>query len=402
MSEPFQFSDPDSAMDSLADRLVSVTGTESVSRLVGRVLAETIVADRDSPAADVSAMDGYAVCRAELQPDTEIPVAGECKAGAAPPAMVAGKALRIFTGAIIPAGCDAVIKREDTVESNDCIRVSEAVIRSTDDGMHIRRCGENAPAGSEVLPTGTPITPAVVATLANFGCIAPPVSRGVKVAVLTTGDEVVDPATKELEPWQLRNSNGAVIESMLGACPFVRVEIVEHVQDDPDALVRSLSDAVESCDAVVMTGGVSKGDYDYVPDTIAELGGQIDFHGLPIRPGKPILGAATADGKLILGLPGNPVSTTINCHRFLLPLLRRIAGDRLWRDRPSMVTLRQPPARPIPLHTMLLVRLDHQAGWAELVAAKGSGDLVALGQSDGYVCVPPMATDAGPWPFYRW
>ncbi|MCS7465572.1 molybdopterin molybdotransferase MoeA [Stieleria sp. ICT_E10.1] len=401
MKQPFQYSDPDAAIAALAERLSVVGETEPVAEPVGRIIAESIVADRDSPAADVSAMDGYAIRMSDLQSDSVVPVSGISQAGAAPPAMVEGQVVRIFTGAIIPDGCQAVVKREDTEELDASIRFLPAAIESTVSGSHIRRRGENAPAGSNVLDIGTEVTPAVVAALANFGCTTPVCYRRVKVAVLTTGDEVVDPATPALEPWQLRNSNRAAVEAMLGQYPSAILEIVEHVKDDRDSLRQSLDAAIAACDVVVLTGGVSMGDYDYVPDTIEHLGAEIVFHGLPIRPGKPILGAATKDGKLVLGLPGNPVSATINCHRFLMPLLRRIAGKPSWPDKPSMVTLVQPPKKAIPLHTMLLVRMT-DTGAAELVSAKGSGDLVALGRSDGYVAVPPMTTTTGPWPMFRW
>ncbi|WP_372896704.1 molybdopterin molybdotransferase MoeA [Stieleria sp.] len=401
MKQPFQYSDPDAAIAALAERLSVVGETEPVNEPVGRIIAEPIVADRDSPAADVSAMDGYAVRMSDLQSDSVVPVSGISQAGAAPPAMEAGHVVRIFTGAIIPDGCQAVVKREDTEELEASIRFLPAAIESTVPGSHIRRRGENAPVGSNVLDIGTEVTPAVVAALANFGRTTPVCYRRVKVAVLTTGDEVVDPATPALEPWQLRNSNRSAVQAMLCQYPSAILEIVEHVKDDRDSLQQSLDAAIAACDVVVLTGGVSMGDYDYVPDTIEHLGAEIVFHGLPIRPGKPILGAATKDGKLVLGLPGNPVSATINCHRFLMPLLRRIAGKPSWPDKPSMVTLSDPPQKAIPLHTMLLVRMT-DTGAAELVPAKGSGDLVALGRSDGYVAVPPMATTTGPWPLFRW
>ena len=401
MKQPFQYSDPDAAIAALAERLSVVGETEPVNESVGRIIAEPIVADRDSPAADVSAMDGYAVRMSDLLSGSIVPVSGVSQAGAAPPAMVDGQVVRIFTGAIIPDGCQAVVKREDTEELDASIRFLPAAIDATVPGSHIRRRGENAPVGSNVLDIGTEVTPAVVAALANFGCTAPICYRRVKVAVLTTGDEVVDPATPELQPWQLRNSNRSAVQAMLCQYPSATLEIVEHVKDDRDSLQRSLDAAIAACDVVVLTGGVSMGDYDYVPETIEHLGAEIAFHGLPIRPGKPILGAATKDGKLVLGLPGNPVSATINCHRFLMPLLRRIAGKPSWADKPSMVTLSEPPQKAIPLHTMLLVRMT-DTGAAELVPAKGSGDLVALGRSDGYVAVPPMTTTTGPWPMFRW
>lgn len=401
MKPNFQFTDVDSALSALAERLVNVSASERTNSLVGRILAEPITADRDSPAADVSAMDGYAIRLADLNNDAPVAISGESKAGQSPPTMIAGKVVRIFTGAVVPEGCEAIVKREETDEELDSVRFHAAAKESTVAGSHIRRQGENAPAGSSVLSAGVQLSPASVAALANFGIIAPSVFRTVKVTILTTGDEVLDPSTDELEPWQLRNSNQAALVSMLSSLPFVSVVSADHLPDRPDALNTALIKATESSDVVVMTGGVSKGDYDYVPETIAKVGGEIVFHGLPIRPGKPILGAATGDGKLILGLPGNPVSTTINGRRFLLPLLRHLGGCSDWRDQPAMVTLTGPPAKSIPLHTMQLVKqVDH--GIAELIPSKGSGDLVALSQSDGFLCLPPEATTIGPWPLLRW
>ncbi len=401
MTQPNDFTDPDSAIAALAGRLAPVGQTEECDQPLGRILADPVLADRDSPAADVSAMDGYAIRLEDLAADAEIPIGGESSAGAAPPKRVAGEVIRIFTGAMVPEGCEAVVKREDTVESERSIRFRPAAIESTVLGSNIRRGGENAPAGSQVLPAGFLVRSATIAALANFAAMRPSVFRRVRVAVLTTGDEVLDEHTVSLKPWQLRNSNRAVSAAMLGALPFVDVHRVQHVIDDVDAMRTSLGGAIETSDAVIVTGGVSKGDYDYVPETIADLGGEIVFHGLPIRPGKPILGAATGSGKLILGLPGNPVSASINCHRFAIPLLRKLGGCDDWTDHPAKVLLRQPPRKAIPLHAMLLARACG-VGEAELVTAKGSGDLVALGKSDGYVCVDPMQQSTGPWPMFSW
>lgn len=401
MSQPFAFPDPDSALKALAEQLSTVNEVESIALGSGRILAQAVSADRDSPAADVSAMDGYAIRLKDLQEQSDLPISGESSAGAAPPEMTDGQVVRIFTGAIVPQGCQAVIKREDTRESDQSIRLLPAAIESTRLGSNIRRGGENAQAGSEVLAAGSMISDAAVATLANFGVAQPTVYRRVKVSVLTTGDEVMDVASKTLQPWQLRNSNRAVCQAMLDRHPFVEVHRCEHVIDDPQALHSALADALDDSDAVIFTGGVSKGDYDYVPDTITDLGGRIVFHGLPIRPGKPLLGAATESGKLVLGLPGNPVSSCVNCRRFAVPLLRKLGGCGDWADRPARATLRQPPAKPIPLHGMLLARCFHD-GTAELVLAKGSGDLVALGHSDGFICLPPNEQSTGPWPMFQW
>ena len=150
-----------------------------------------------------------------------------------------------------------------------------------------------------------------------------------------------------------------------------------------------------------MTGGVSMGDYDYVPDVIRDVGGDVVFHGLPIRPGKPVLGAATDDGKLLMGLPGNPVSATIGCQRLTMPLLARLAGITSWLPHPIVVRLNDAGEKTIPLHWMRLVRMvDH--GVCVPVFSQGSGDLVSLGQSDGFVELTPRSSGEGPWPFYGW
>ena len=401
MNSSFQFSDPSEALDALAERITGVTETETVSETLGRVLAEETIADRDSPAADVSAMDGYAIRLDDLQVDVDVKVSAECQAGTAPPSMLPGRVIRIFTGAMVPDGAQAIVKREDTIEAGDSIRFPQSTIESIELGSHIRRRGENAAAGSSVLPAGIQVTPSVMAALANFGCARPLVYRKSRLSILTTGDEVVSVDQPSLEPWQLRNSNLSVVSAMVRRCAFVELTSTSHIADDRDELARQFQLALNRSDAVVLTGGVSKGDYDFVPDMIVDAGAEIVFHGLPIRPGKPILAAVSQTGQLVLGLPGNPVSATVNSHRFLISLLRKMAGLKEWKIVPEHVTLTEPPAKPIPLHTMPLVKVT-DPGQARLIKAMGSGDLVALAQSDGYVMIPPGEQSCGPWPMYRW
>jgi molybdopterin molybdotransferase len=134
---------------------------------------------------------------------------------------------------------------------------------------------------------------------------------------------------------------------------------------------------------------------------VRQVGGEVVFHGLPVRPGKPILGAATASGKLIVGLPGNPVSATIGCDRFAVPLLAKMGGHTQWHPPCPVVRLVDAGPKTIPLHWMRLVRLD-ATGVAEPVQSKGSGDLVSLGHSTGYVEIPPNQSGEGPWPYFAW
>lgn len=399
MASKFKFDSPDEAIVALAERLLTVDTASETEQVTGRTLANDIVADRDSPAANVSAMDGYAVRLSDIDGARSLPVVGESAPGAPPPTLESDSAVRIFTGAIVPAAAEAVIKREDTEELGQSIRFRPSAL-STSKGEHIRFAGENAEAGKPILKAGTTITAASHATMANFGAYRADIFRAVRVSVLTSGNEVGLFSDESPQAWQLRNSNRFSITSLLQR-PALEVVSIDHGNDDADDLARLLDEQLQRSDAVILTGGVSMGDYDFVPDVVRRVGGEVLFHGLPIRPGKPILAAATASGKLILGLPGNPVSATVGCHRFALPLLAKMGGATDWNSRCPVVRLEQAGDKSIPLHWLRLVRItDH--GVAVPVISKGSGDLVSLGQSTGYIEMPPGASGEGPWPYRAW
>jgi molybdenum cofactor synthesis domain-containing protein len=402
MPPKFAFDNPDDATAALADRLQALPLRENIDAddCSGRVLAKEIIADRDSPAADVSAMDGYAIRMEDLARTEAIPISAESAPGNPPPGMQAGAVVRIFTGAVIPADCEAVIMREDTEEFDGAIRFRPSALKATR-GDHIRRAGENAAAGSGVVAAGTLVTAASRATMANFGCDRAQVYAPVRVCLITTGDEVGLFEQETPAPWQLRNSNRGSLAALLNPVPWITIHHIDHCPDDRPALTGLLAERLEQSDAVLLTGGVSMGDYDYVPEVVQELGGDIVFHGLPIRPGKPILGAATAAGKLILGLPGNPVSATIGCRRFAIPLLAKQSGQTDWNPPCPVVRLEHAGNRTLPLHWLRLVRLTEH-GVAEVVISHGSGDLVSLAHSTGFVQVPPGQRDQSAWPYYAW
>lgn len=405
MASKFAFDHPDDALRALASKLNTVAIEKSLNArsTTGRVLAENIVADRDSPAADVSAMDGYAIRMSDLNSEAPITVNGQCVPGVPAPEMSIGSVMRIFTGAIVPEQCEAVVKREDTEELADSIRFLKPALSSSP-GQHIRRAGENTKAGSVVLSSGIALNAAHMATIENFGCVGIDVHQPVRVAVVTTGDEVGDFYKEPPQPWQLRNSNRTAIWSLLNPKPWISPPESgghTHSKDDRQTLTETLQKQLAQCDAVIMTGGVSMGDYDYVPDVVREVGGEIVFHGLPIRPGKPILGAATADGKLILGLPGNPVSATIGCRRMAMPLLAMMSGQTNWLPNQATAIFENAGDKTIPLHWLRLARFTSH-GTVEAVHSQGSGDLVSLGHSDGFVELPPGASGKGPWPIYSW
>lgn len=411
----FAFHHPDDALAAWAERVAVVPPEHASSENaqtpvdqtpVGRVAAVDVLADRDSPAADVSAMDGYAV-RLDDVGRGRAKLLGQCAAGSPVQHLPVDGILKIFTGAVVPVGAEAVVKVEDAVLDGDevCFEAGTAV----SNGSHIRRRGENVAAGETVVRGGECLTAASIATLANFGGLMTPVRSKVRVALITTGGEVLD-VGQQPAAHQLRNSNAAAITAALANHRWIDLSPPRHCVDDRDALNDMLSDvlndAVAACDAVVLTGGVSMGDHDYVPRCVRDVGGEIVFHKIPIRPGKPILGAVGPGGQMICGLPGNPVSAVVNTYRMAIPILRRIAGIKTWMPSNPAVSMAATSIaggddRTLGLHAMRLVRIDSH-GRAVWVPSKGSGDLVALGQSDGFVEVPAGQSGAGPYRFWRW
>ena len=187
---------------------------------------------------------------------------------------------------------------------------------------------------------------------------------------------------------------------MLRGVPLVGEINAAHVQDDEAAMLGAVRTALANTDAIVLSGGVSAGHRDFVPLALVESGVKVLFHGLPQRPGKPMLAGVTALGVPVLSLPGNPVSSMVTARRYLLPALAARAG-RLEPAPVTRVVLRDADTQSIPLWWHRLVRLTAE-GEGELLDNRGSGDLIAAGASDGFVEVPPHASGAGPWPYYAW
>jgi molybdopterin molybdotransferase len=394
---PFAFDSPAAARAALLEETEPVA-VEScpLAEASGRILAQPLLADRPSPACDVSAMDGYAVRLVDLA-TRALEVSGHARIGSQPPEMPAGSALHIVTGAPVPAGAEAVVRREDVIESPGRIELrgeSDAVRP----GANIRRQGENLDTGAKVLAPGAAITPPVAAALSMFGEARPAVYRRVRVAILITGDEVLG-ADASPTPWQLRDANGPALAAMLGTPSWCDCDVA-HVPDDEAALASRVAEALESADALVLTGGVSMGDRDYVPAVLAACGCRTLFHKLPQRPGKPLLGAVASGGKPVLGLPGNPVSVLVTARRYALPALQRRAGLRD-QPHPRLVTLDQTDDRTLGMWWYRLVRTNHP-GVVSLASSRGSGDLPSAAGSDGFIEIPPDTRADRLLPFYSW
>jgi molybdopterin molybdotransferase len=396
----------------LADRLLSVASPMAnsddlvpVGQATGRVLTQEVVADRDSPAADVSAMDGYALKIGDATDGKRLPVVGISRPGAAPPPCPAdGSTIQIFTGAVVPDGCDLVLRREDVSEikgqDTDPITAIELLPHAYQRGSHIRKRGENARRGTRVIEPGALLRAGHIAAAASFGYGQLSVSRPIRVRIIVTGDELCD-TNSAVAPWQIRDSNGSTLESLLRGLPWIDAPPAVRAADDFDQLVQTITMAMNDADAVLLTGGVSMGDFDFVPAAVRQAGVEQAFHKLPIRPGKPIFGGVGPGGKLVLGLPGNPVSAAVGCVRFARPMLAKMAGCRDWNRQRPRLHLEDAGDRSLPLVWYRLVRLTAQ-GDCGPVPSLGSGDLVSMAESDGFVEIPSGATGPGPWPFWAW
>ena len=297
-------------------------GDENIafSESLGRYLSYDVTAQRDQPAAALSAMDGYAIRFGDLPGPWA--VIGEAAAGAAPDRLIGpGEAMRIFTGAMVPAGADTVIVQEDVAREGDTLRLTGDGPGAR--GRHIRSQAADFAAGDCLLPAGTRLTPGAIAAAAMSGAGGLAVGRRARVAILTTGDELVQPG-RPLTPGQIPDSNGVMLAAML-AGEVEDMVLPHHVRDDRDTLAKILKELARRHDVIVTVGGASVGDHDHVRGALDDAGGQLDFWKIAMRPGKPLI-AGTLGDAILLGLPGNPSSAFVTATLFLLPLVRHLAG----------------------------------------------------------------------------
>jgi molybdopterin molybdotransferase len=374
---------PDEAWRRIAGR-VSPLAEESVSRrtAAGRVLAGDLAATVDVPAGDVSAMDGYALA-GEVRPEEARPVAGTVAAGDPPGFQLpAGTAARIMTGAPVPAAADRVIPVEQTDGGRERVTFRQGVPRNE----HIRRRGEILKAGAPLLAAGACLTPGALALLATHGYGEVPIHRVPTVAVLTTGDEVVPPETVPA-PGQLRDSNTDFLLAA-GSSLGLRFTALGIAPDRVDALRERIGEGLRS-DVLLLCGGVSMGEFDYVEGVLVDFGCEAVFDAVAIQPGKPVV-FATHPGGLVFGLPGNPASVMVSFWLFVRPALRRLLGfaDSWWG--PALRgTLAAPLPGAGPRDRFLPAAVEVREGEIQVTPYlfKGSHDLAAFSQGTALVRV---------------
>ena len=359
------------SIDTALERLLAHTApvvdkeTIAVDAALGRVTAERIVAPMNVPPFTASAMDGYAVNAADscfvADPPYRIPVRGRSVAGA--PASIpldTNAAVRIFTGAALPERADSIVLQENVQTDGESIVVSQRP-RS---GAWVRPIGHDVPGGAELFPSGTRLRPFELGWLAACGVTRVVVTRVVRVALFSTGDELREPGTR-LESGQIFESNRRVLRELLRGQP---VELIDLgiVRDDEAAIAAMLGSAAQRADVVLTSGGVSVGDADHVR-TALERVGKLEFWRLALKPGKPLAYGTIGDARFF-GLPGNPVSTIVTFLLLVVPVIARLAGN--------------PHVQPLKLRARLTERVAHERGRAEYLRARYRAT------ESGYVATP--------------
>jgi molybdopterin molybdotransferase len=358
---------------------------------LGYVLAEDVQSDINMPPFDKATMDGYALQGADIasasgNTPVVLEVIEEIPAGTVPQKRVGpGQAARIMTGAPVPQGADTVIMVEDTESEAQGQKVK--VLDVTDVGENIARLGEDVTVDQVVLKKGTRIRPPEIGILATVGAVRVPVFRKPIVGVIATGSEIVEPKHVP-KPGQIRNSNGySMMAQALRASAEVRY--LGIVEDDAASLKRVIGEGLDTCDVVMLSGGVSAGVYDLVQDAMRDLGVVVLFDRIRMKPGKPLTFGVKGK-KLVFGLPGNPVSSVVGLELLARPAIRKMQSMTVVHHRQAKTVLKadfkQSPGRKqfVPAQSVL----GEQGLWtSDWVGHHGSADLFALARANSLFVV---------------
>jgi molybdopterin molybdotransferase len=387
----------DEALEMVAAQaaMVDAGATETVGLLecLGRVLAEDVKADRDQPPFDRSTRDGFAVCSREVTAKSLLRVVGQVRAGQrwSGGALEAGSAIQIMTGAPMPEGADAVVMVEHVECSGDGIRFSDG--RSPCAGENVVPRGSEARVGAIVLPSGTAMEAAEVALAAACGRNSLRVFRRASVAIVATGDELVE-VDQVPDEQQIRNSNSYGLAALVAKAggEAVRLPIAPDRREELEQIILR----ARASDLMLLSGGVSMGEYDLVEEVLLSMGAEFFFTGVKMQPGKPVVFGRLPEGdgfpaRFFFGLPGNPVSTQVTFHCFVEPLLRTMSGAGLQGPRFVQATLSEEVAGKPGLMRVLPARLttDRVRPTVKLVGWQGSGDLAANARANCYAVLPP-------------
>lgn len=372
--------------------LISVTEAESIIRqhlsdaaaeiislaeAQGRYLRQDILAERPLPPFDRVMMDGIAIAHASLASgNTSFIISGTQAAGASALSLEdPNSCIEVMTGCTLPDGCDCIIPVEQIDRSDKAATLHPNC--NPQIGQHIHPAGSDTAAGEVLLKSGMQLGAPELSIAASVGATKLQVSALPRILIITTGDELVAPEDTPL-PHQIRRSHATALAALITGMHLGMVEN-HHVSDDPQALRQIVSDALMHYDVLIMTGGISRGRYDYVAPVLTELLGKPHFHGIAQRPGKPMAFWKSPDSPLAFGLPGNPVSTMACATRYLLPTLKEILSG----SAPTSHTLQSTGSFHCPAHFTGLVPCQLKNGRIHLQAPSNSGNFLALAGTDG-------------------
>ena len=379
------------ALERLRSRLHPVVGVDTavpLSQANGRILASDVVAPRAHPPSSNSAVDGYALAG----PVTEVPctlplvdgrsAAGEPHTGEVP----AGHAIRILTGAVMPAGTDTVVLEEDCEVVGQQLHLNGTLKA----GANRRKAGEDIQAHDQILTAGTRITPTEISVLASVGVATVDVFQRLRVGVLSTGDEV-KPVGADVTDWQIYDANRPMLSALVAQLGYELVDL-GHVLDRAKEVKAALKRGAEQCDLILTSGGVSAGDEDHVSKTL-KAHGEISNWRIAIKPGRP-LALAMFNDTPVLGLPGNPVAAWVCALRFGAPAMALLAGGEWFEPQayelPANFSKNKKPGR----SEMLRARV--RDGQVEVFGSEGSGRVTGLAWSDGLVELDESAQQIEP------
>lgn len=381
----------DHALHLMRSAISPITATEKISlaNALDRILSESIYSASNIPNHHNSAMDGYAVRHQDIDAKTPLRVTGQSLAGHPFKGTVnQGECVRIMTGAVIPEGSDSVVMQENVRIDNDVIYINKPPKL----GDNIRCAGEDIAIGSQVLKQGKRISPIDIGLLASLGITEINVFKRVKVAVLSTGDEL-KPLTEKLQTGDIYDSNRPTLIALLSR---LAVDIIDIgcIADDPEKISAAFTKAIAQADVVISSGGVSVGDADYTKNVLQTLG-DIHFWKIAMKPGKPFAFGALNDpssdtktaGCWFFGLPGNPVSAVVTYHQLVVPSLRYLAGEQ-YEELPVLNISTQNPLAKHPGRT------DYQRGYLTLhngehqvttTGNQSSGVLSSIARANCYI-----------------
>lgn len=379
--------------------LLPVTSLPLTS-LAGTVLREAVVGTRDQPPFDRVTMDGIAFAFAAYERGVRsFRIAATQAAGAAQLTLRDPDAcIEVMTGAMLPAGCDCVIPVEKI--SIDQGRAQLAANAAPALNLNVHARGIDSRLGDPLLQPGVKLGPAEVAVLASNGRTHAAVSQAPRIMVISTGDELVEPG-QPLEPWQIHRSNVYGVWAALQRRGFLQLAH-DHVPDDLPTLRARLREHLAAHDVLILSGGVSMGRFDYIPQVLGELGISVVFHKVAQRPGKPMWFGVGAGGKTVYALPGNPVSTLVCLVRYVFSGLE--AALAATSTSAEMTTLGEDVEVKPALAVFLPVQVS-TSGTALPRPTRGSGDFTSLVGTDGFVELPPgpqVISRGTPVPLYRW